>query len=67
MPLCEKQFVAMGQIFLGAAGDGATPTVACSGSTRPTAPINGIAGVIGDTSHPYKCSMYKYLGFVGAA
>ena len=43
-PTREKRFVATGQIFLGAAGDGATPTVACSGSTRPIAPTNGIVG-----------------------
>ena len=51
-----------GLIFLGAAGDGAAPTVTCSGAQTPAAPTNGTAGTAGDTSRPY-----KRVGFVGAA
>ena len=54
LTLCEKRFVATGQVFLGATGDGAAPTVACSRATRSTAPTNGTAGAAGDTSRPYK-------------
>ena len=54
MTLCEKRFVATGRIFLGAAGDGAAPTVACSGAQTPAAPTNGTAGEAGDMSRPYK-------------
>jgi len=43
-----------GSIFLGAAGDGVAPTVACSGVQTPAAPTNGIAGAAGVTSRPYK-------------
>ena len=48
--------------FVGAAGDGAAPTVACSGAQRPATPTNRTAGAAGDTSHPY-----KWVWFIGAA
>ena len=48
--------------FIGAARDGAAPTVACSGATTLAAPTNGTAGVAGDTSRPY-----KWVRFVGAS
>ena len=48
--------------FVGAAGDGAAPTMACSGPTRPATPTNGTVGLAGDTSR-----LYKWVGFVGAA
>ena len=54
MSLREKQFVATG-LFLGAAGIGAAPTVACSGSSTTAAPTNGTVGAVGNTSRPYKC------------
>ena len=41
--------------FLGAAGIGVVPTVACSGSSTAAAPINGIVGAAGNTSRHYKC------------
>ena len=52
--LREKRFVATGRIFCRAAGDGAAPTVACSGAQTPAAPTNETAGAAGDTSRPYK-------------
>ena len=52
--LREKRFVAM-VLFLGAAGIGAAPTVACSGSSTAAVPTNGTVGAAGNTSHPYKC------------
>ena len=52
--LREKQFVATG-LFLGVAGIGAAPTVACSGSNTAAAPTNGTVGAAGNTSRPYKC------------
>jgi hypothetical protein len=36
------------------AGDGAAPTVTCSGAQRPAAPTNRTTGAAGDTSRPYK-------------
>ena len=51
--LREKQFVTTG-LFLGAADIGATPTVACSGSSTAAAPTNGTVGAADNTSHPYK-------------
>ena len=54
VPLRRKRFLATVQFFLGAAGDGAAPTVACSGAQTPAAPRNGTAGAAGDTSRPYK-------------
>ena len=48
--------------FVGAAGDGAASTVACSGAQTPTAPTNGTAGAAGDTSRSY-----KWVWFVGVA
>ena len=53
MSLREKQFVATG-LFLGAAGIGAAPTVACLGSSTAAVPINGTVGAAGNTSRPYK-------------
>ena len=50
------------KVFVGAAGDGAAPIVACSGAQRPAAPTNRTAGAAGDTSRPY-----KWVGFVEAA
>jgi len=52
--LREKQFVATG-LFLGAAGIGVAPTVACSGSNTAAAPTNGTVGAADNTSRPYKC------------
>ena len=50
------------EFFVGAAGDGAAPTVACSDAQTPAAPTNGTAGTADDTSCPY-----KWVGFVGTA
>ena len=59
----ENDFLATVRFFfVGAAGDGAAPTVACSGAQRPAAPTNGRAGTVGHTSYPY-----KWVRFVGAA
>ena len=55
MPLSKNHFLATVRFFLGAAGDGAAPTVACSGTQTLAAPTNGTAGTAGDTSRPYKC------------
>ena len=52
--LRKKRFLATGRIFVGADGDGAAPTVACSGAQTPAAPTNETAGAAGDTSRPYK-------------
>ena len=52
--LRKKRFLATGGIFLGAAGDGAAPTVTCSGAQTPAALTNGTARTAGDTSRPYK-------------
>ena len=52
MPLCEKQFVAT--VFLGAAGIGAAPTVASSGSSTAATPTNGTVRSAGNTSRPNK-------------
>ena len=52
--LRKKRFLATVRFFLGAAGDGAAPTVACSGAQTPAAPINGTAEAAGVTSRPYK-------------
>ena len=60
--LREKRFLATGQFFIGAAGDGAAPTMAYSGAQTPAVPTNGTAGAAGDTSRPY-----KWVGFLGAA
>ena len=54
MALRKKRFLATVQIFVGAAGDGAAPTVACSGIQTSATPTNGTAGAAGDTSRPYK-------------
>ena len=61
----EKRFAATGQIFLGAASDGAAPTVACSGSTRPAAPTNGTAGAAVDTSRPTNPLVLLFVGAAG--
>ena len=37
MPLRKKRFLVTVQFFLGAAGDGAAPTVACSDAQTPAA------------------------------
>ena len=50
----KNDFYQRFEFFVGAAGDGAAPTVACSGAQTPAAPTNGTAGVPGDTSRPYK-------------
>ena len=58
------------KFFVGAAGDGAVPTVACSGAQRLAVPTNGTAGAAGDTSRPYKWVTHQpplVLLFVGAA
>ena len=54
MALRKKRFLATVQIFVGAAGDGAAPTVACSGAQTPAAPTNRTAGAAGVTNRPYK-------------
>jgi len=54
LTLREKRFVATGQFFVGAAVDGAAPTMACSGAQRLAAPTNRTTGAAGDTSRPYK-------------
>ena len=43
--------------FVGAASDGATPTVACSGAQTPAAPTNGTAGAAGVTSRPLQMGL----------
>jgi len=53
--LREKQFVAT-ELFLEAAGIGAAPTVACSGSSIAAAPTNNTVEVAGNTS-----CLYKYV------
>ena len=58
----KNDFEQRDEFFVGATGDGAAPTVTCSGATRPAAPTNGIARAAGDTSRPY-----KWIGFVEAA
>ena len=47
--------VCSNRAFLGAAGIGAAPTVACSSSSTAAAPTNGTVGAAGNTSRPYKC------------
>ena len=48
----KNDFLQRDEFFVGAAGDGAAPTVVCSGAQTPAAPTNGTAGAAGDTSHP---------------
>jgi hypothetical protein len=50
----KNDFLATVRFFCGAAGDGAAPTVMCSGAQTPAAPTNGTVGAAGDTSRPYK-------------
>ena len=52
--LRKKRFLATVRIFVGEAGDGATPTVAYSGAQTPAAPTNVTVRAAGDTSRPYK-------------
>ena len=50
----ENDFQQRFDFFVGAAGDGAAPTVACQGAQTSAAPTNRTAEAAGVTSHPYK-------------
>jgi len=50
----KNDFYQCFEFFVGAAGDGAAPTVACSGAQTPAVPTNRTTGAAGDMSRPYK-------------